>query len=151
MSFYASNNRIWVTDANGATMFDTNRKMPAVTSVFRGSMTIGGVPAGAARTTRSHLIGNAPHGAEFVLATNRVTGVGSYPWANSFFNAGGSFITNLGWHVVSGTWRVGLCRSLSYIVSGGRIYLVEDYYNLFPGLSMDSFNLNYTVYIGSFT
>lgn len=34
MSFYASNNRIWITDTDGTLVFDTNNDMPSIIGVY---------------------------------------------------------------------------------------------------------------------
>jgi hypothetical protein len=149
MSFYASNNRIFITDTGGQAVFDTDWKMPAITSIINGSMNFN-TRGNTGQTTVNHFIANVSASPEFVLSTSLITGNSTYPWVNTRFNSSGSTLTNLGWNLTD-TWRLAGARTITFFVSGGQLFIREEYYNQFPSLQLASFSLSYKVYLGSFT
>lgn len=148
MSFYASNNRIYLTNTGGQVVFDTDWKMPAITNTVTGSITLPS-RGNTGQTAVNHYLANVFGSAEFVLATASISGGPRYPWVGTMFNSSGSVLTNLGWNT-TGAWRLAGARSVSFFTSGGALYLREEFYNQFPTLQLASFTLNYRVYIGSF-
>ena len=152
MSFYASNNKIRVTNSTGSDIFNTDWKMPAITSTLSGTKAM--ASRGTGNTTPvvvNHDLGAAPYSPSFVLAVAKITNYSGYPWANTMFNSSGSIISNLGWADVGGlNWRIKGARAITFYVSGGRLYLREEYYNGFNSLSLSSYNLEYKVYLGSY-
>jgi hypothetical protein len=150
MSFYASNNRIFLTNTGGQIVFDTDWKMPAITNIINGSMNFG-TRGNTGQTTVNHFIANVSASPEFVLSTSLITGNSAYPWINTRFNSSGSTLTNLGWSFTNGAWRLGGARTVTFFVSGGQLFIREEYYNQFPTLQLASFSLSYKVYLGSFT
>lgn len=149
MSFFASNDRIYLTNTAGTTVFDTEWKMPAVTSIISGSITLPS-RGGTTRVVTNHLLAPAPHNPEFVLATASISAGTGYPWVNTTFNSSGSVLTNLGWNLTD-AWRIAGARSITFIVLNGNLYLREEYYNQFPSLQLASFSISYKVYLGSFS
>jgi hypothetical protein len=148
MSFYASNNRIYLTNTGGQIVFDTDWKMPAITNTVTGSITLPS-RGNTGQTAVNHYLANVSGSAEFVLATASISGGPSYPWVGTRFNSSGSVLTNLGWNITD-VWRLAGARSISFFTSGGALYLREEFYNQFPTLQLASLTLNYRVYIGSF-
>lgn len=148
MSFYASNNRIYLTNTGGQVVFDTDWKMPTITNTVTGSITLPS-RGNTGQTAVNHYLANVSGSAEFVLATASISGGTSYPWVGTMFNSSGSVLTNLGWNITD-TWRLAGARSVSFFTSGSALYLREEFYNQFPALQLASFTLNYRVYIGSF-
>ena len=131
MSFYASNNNIRVTNSAGTDVFNTDWKMPAITSTLSGIKNM--VSRGTGNTTPvvvSHDLGAAPYTPDFVLAVAKISNYSGYPWAATMFNSSGSVISNLGWaDTGGGNWAIKGARAISFYVSGGRLYLREEYYN----------------------
>lgn len=150
MSFFAANDRIRVTNTAGTTIFDTDWKQPAITSIVSGSIAL---PTRGNTTTTvvNRDIAAAPFNPTFVLATARISGSTTYPWVGTTFNSSGSTLTNLGWNFVNNAWRLAGARTVTFLVSNGRLILREEYYNQFPTLQLASFTLTYKVYLGSFT
>jgi hypothetical protein len=150
MSFFASNNRIRLTNTANTTIFDTDWKQPTITSVVAGSISL---PTRGNTTTVvvNHDLGPAPFNPTFVLSTARISGSTTYPWVGTTFNSSGSTLANLGWALVSGVWRLAGARTVTFLVSNNRLILREEYYNQFPSLQLASFTLSYKVYLGSFT
>lgn len=151
MSFFASNDQIRIVNTAGATIFDTDWKQPAITGIVTGSRNIPSRSPTSGTQVVLHDIGAAPNNPEFVLASAKLTGAGSYPWSDTSFNSSGSVISNLGWNFVSGTWRVSGARALTFVVSSGRLLIREEYYNVFPTLALSSFTIQFRVYLGRFT
>lgn len=149
MSFYANNNRIYVTNTAGSIVFDTDRQMPAITSVVNGAFSIPARGPGVGQTVAYHDIGSASGSPEFVLGVASITGGSSYPWVNTMFNCSGSVLTNLGWNYTD-SWRLAGARAISFEVLNGRLYIREEYYNQFPTLNLATFTLNYKVYMGRY-
>lgn len=148
MSFYASNNRIYLTNTAGSIIFDTDWKMPAVTSVVNGSITLPS-RGNTGQTAVNHYLAAVSGSPEFVLATANIAAGPSYPWVNTMFNSSGSVLTNLGWNITD-TWRLAGARAVTFFVSGGALYLREEFFNQFPSLQLASFTINYRVYLGSY-
>lgn len=148
MSFQASNNKISVSNSAGSVIFDTDRKMPAVTSILSGNIALPS-RGGTGQTVTHHYLGAASGNPEFVLASSIITGSTSYPWVNTMLNTSGSTVTNLGWNYTD-TWRLAGARAVTFEVISGGLYLREEYYNQFPTLQLASFSLNYKVYLGRY-
>lgn len=150
MSFFAANDQIRITNADGNTVFDTNWKQPAVTSVIAGSISIPS-RGNSGVTVVNHDLAEAPFNPTFVLATAQIAGGSSYPWVGTTFNSSGSVLSNLGWNFTSGAWRLFGARTATFLVSGGRLILREEFYNQAPTLQLAAYTLTYKVYLGSFT
>jgi hypothetical protein len=150
MSFFASNNKISITNTANATIFDTDWKQPAITSILSGTFNLPARAPISGTQVILHNLGSAPASPEFVLVAGRITGGSDYPWGATNFNSSGSVITNLGWNFTD-TWRIGAARSISFIVQSGALFLREEYYNVFPTVSIVSFNIQYKAYLGRFT
>ena len=148
MSFYASNDRIYLTNTGGQVVFDTDWKMPAITNTVTGSITLPS-RGNTEQTAVNHYLANVSGSAEFVLATASISGGASYPWVGTMFNSSGSVLTNLSWNITD-AWMLAGARTVSFFTSGGALYLREEFYNQSPRLQLASFTLNYRVYIGSF-
>jgi hypothetical protein len=148
MSFYASNNRIYLTNTGGQVVFDTDWKMPVITNIVTGSITLPS-RGNTGQTAVNHYLANVSGSAEFVLTTASISGGTGYPWVGARFNSSGSVLTNLGWNITD-TWRLAGARSVSFFTSGGALYLREEFYNQSPARQLAAFTLNYRVYIGSF-
>lgn len=151
MSFFASNNEIRINNAANVEIFNTDWKQPAITSIVSGTFNLPSRSPISGAQLILHDIGAAANTPEFVLASAKLTGAGAYPWGDTSFNSSGSVISNLGWNFVSGTWRVSGARTLTFITQSGRLYLREEYYNVFPTLALSAFSLQYKVYLGRFT
>lgn len=149
MTFVATNNRIYITNTGGSVVFDTDRQMPAVTSVLTGNIDIPARGPGSGQTTASYYLGAATGNPQFVLSAAIITGSTTYPWVNTMFNSSGSVMTNLGWNYTD-TWRLAGARSVTFVVSGGGLYLQEEFYNQFASINLASFSLNYKVYLGRY-
>lgn len=148
MSFYASNNEIRIVNSSGQEVFNTSYQMPAITNIKAGDITISerGNTSGSTYTSYYDL-GEA--GADdFVLATFNLSGGSSYPWRNINMSAGGTVITNLGWHYHSNAWRLGAARGITFEINNGRARIREEYYNYFNTVKLKSFSLSYKAYIG---
>jgi len=150
MSFYANNDSIKITDASGNTVFDTDRKMPAITNILEGTIIVPARGRTTSQTNILHTISSVDSENNFVLSACKVTGGSSYPWRDTVFNASGSTITNLGWQIISGSWRLGASRTINFEVNGNTLQLREQYYNLFNTVSLASFTLNYKIYLGRY-
>jgi hypothetical protein len=150
MSFFAANDRIRVTNTNNITVFDTDWKQPTITSIVSGSINLP-TRGNTTRVVVNRNLAAAPFSPTFVLATADITGSTTYPWKGTRFNSSGSTLTNLGWSFTNNAWRLGGARAVTFLVSGGRLILREEYYNQFPSLQLASFTLNYKVFLGSFT
>lgn len=149
MSFTASNDLITITNTSGVEIFNTDWKQPAITSIVSGTLSVPNRSPVSSTQVVLHDIGAAANNPEFVLASAKVIGGGSYPWADTSFNSSGSVVTNLGWNFTD-TWRLAGARALTFIVSAGRLYVREEYYNVFPSLALSGFSLQYKVYLGRF-
>lgn len=148
MTFTASNNSVVIKNSAGTVIFDTDRKMPAVTSIASGSISIPS-RGGTGQTATMHYLGAANGNPEFVLGSAIITGATSYPWVNTMINSSGSTLTNLGWNYTD-TWRIAGARAITFEVISNALYLREEYYNQFPSLQLASFNLEYKVYLGRY-
>ena len=151
-AFNASNDRIWVTNAAGEIIFDTDRKMPAIIDVVEGQLTLPQRGPGANQTVVHHFVkGPLDIDPEFVFATGVITGGSTYPWRETTFNASGSIITNLAWHKPDDvTWYLGACRTITFIVLNKTLYVAEEYYNRMETFLLQAFTLKYKVYLGAF-
>ena len=152
MSFYATSDNIRLTNTSGTEVFNTDWKMPAITSTVTGSRSM--ASRGTGNTTpvvTNHDLGAAPYSPDFVLAVAEISNYSGYPWANTMFNCSGSIISNLGWSTTGGAnWVIKGARAITFYVSSGRLYLREEYYNGFNSLSLSSYDFNYKVYLGSY-
>jgi hypothetical protein len=152
MSFYASSDNIRITNSSGVEMFNTDWKMPAITSTLSGVIVMPSRGVGVTTTTVvNHDLGAAPYSPSFVLAVAKITNYSGYPWADTMFNSSGSVISNLAW-VDTGSlnWKIRGARTITFYVSAGRLYLREEYYNGLASLSLSSYDLTYKVYLGSY-
>jgi hypothetical protein len=146
MSFFANNNRIFVTDTADNMIFDTDSKMPSITSVASGSLYI---------TSRSpgndgfkvYNIQNVSYNPTFVLTMGYIVGDSDYPWSDTYFNASGTIITNLGWQ---SSWEIGVMRTLSFYVKDNVLCLEENWFSHFSSISTKGFTIDFTCYLGSF-
>jgi hypothetical protein len=150
MSFTASNDRIIVSDANDLVVFDTDRKMPAITSVVSGTFNLSSRGTGQSQTVVNHLLANIQYNPEFVLAVASISGSASYPWVGTMFNSSGSTITNLSWGFTSGAWRLGAARAITFEVINNQLFLREEYFNVNPTLAIAAVSLEYKAYLGSY-
>lgn len=162
MSFRADNNRIHVTDTSGNIVFDTNRKMFAVTDHVVGSTTIANKPPDFLSTGnyQHQVLANINPNADFVMGHCRaVSGPADGGLPNiGVFNAGGSVLW--GWAVISRTgaspnemWANWIFH---FVASGGQLLLTEEWFNKYTGV-WDSANLtlvggtiSYSLYCGTF-
>lgn len=150
MSFFADNNKITITNPDGSTRFSTDRKMPAIVDVRSGSITLPSRSAGSSGTV-FHNLGTTTSFADFITSNSRLSGVGQYPWSDVNISSSGSLITNIGWRDIGSlTWRFAGFRCINFELSNGTVLLREDYWNGFPTISLQSFTINYILYIGRF-
>lgn len=151
MSFYASNNRIHITDASGNITFDTDRKMPAIIDVIQGTIVIPSRGTTSSQKTVFHNIGITNSASNFILASSYIDGGSTYPWRDTHFNASGSVLSNLGWQDIGSlTWRLAAARTITFEVNNGTVRIREEFYNLFGSVQLASFTLSYKLYIGRF-
>ena len=167
MSFEASNNRIKVTNTAGATVFDTDRRMPHITTVLSGSLTLPARPDGFGDTLgTAYLLGAAPHGETiiFPMVTTPIAGWNggsmSVPWQNVPFQATGTTIIAAGaYYEQENFWRLVtyFIRTISFAIHNGNVYLIENYCAYWPGTTGGGGNyaypaqttVNYKVYLGA--
>lgn len=146
MSFFASNNRIYVKDTENNIVFDTKRKMPAITSVVSSSLNI---PARSAGNdgNKVYNIQEVSYNPTFVLSIGYITGNSNYPWHNTHFNSSGTIITNLGWQ---SSWKIGVMRTISFFIQNNILYIEENWFSHFNSVSTKGFTIEFTCYLGSF-
>ena len=110
MSFYTENNRVFVTDSGGETVFDTDRRMLYIHSKVTASFTI----TNTSSTSRDHLVATLPRPADFILGRiiNLSNGRG--------FDANGSFVDS-----VLLNYGFAYVRILTPVVNGSNIFIQE--------------------------
>lgn len=161
MSFYANNNRIYVTDTVSNIVFDTDRKMFAVTDHIVGTVSIANKSSGSevAEQYQSQYLATINPNADFVMGHCRaVSGPGDGGLPNiGIFNAGGSILW--GWVVYS---RGGSARKTMYagwifhfVAGGGQLLLTEEWWNIRvlssdPSYTLVGGTINYSLYCGTF-
>lgn len=148
MSFYGANNEIRITSSIGTEVFNTSNNMPAITDIKAGSITINERSSNSGATDTKFYDLGAVNSSDFVLVSFELSGGSTYPWRDINMSAGGTVITNLGWHQVNGTWKLGAVRGITFEVDNGRARIREEYYNYFNSVKLKSFTLNYKAYVG---
>lgn len=140
MSFYASNNRIWVTNSAGSMVFDTAKKMPVIIGSVSGSFSIRGLQ----NETLNIVLGYCDPAANFLFPTLRMT-VNS---PNAFvpqgvpFSCPGSLLLSAAW--AGSSLYSGACMSI--VQEGGAIIARKSgRIEVADGLSFD-----YKIYAGRF-
>jgi hypothetical protein len=151
MAFYADSGVIEITDTSLNTVFSTDWKMPTITHVFSGSLSIPARGRTTSNANVNYFIGSVDATSNFSVSTGKIVGGSTYPWRDTYFNSSGSVLTNLGWADLGNrNWRIRAARSLSVKIVNGSVYISEEYYNLFQTLSLRSFTFTYKIYIGRF-
>ena len=154
MSFFASNNRIRVTNSGGTPVFDTDRKMPAILTTLSGTITTASYVGDIGEVY--HDLGAAPAGTELVFPTFRLTYPDlrpEYLWLPL-----GVPISAVGSTLVFGGWSLdwapeeafNIAAFVTFVVGNGRLYLYLDYSDQ-EAKGIPRMTFNYKVYLGRFT
>lgn len=143
MSFEAANDRIVIRDGSKI-VFDTRRKMPLITQVFAGTLTM---PRRDSTISASytHTIGPVIGNPEFVLPVAKVTYADT--WPNINISLAGTL------HTTYGSYYDTLIASrlFTFMVQSGNLILRERIYLLYPDIWSDASTFEYKVYLGRYT
>jgi hypothetical protein len=154
MSFLAQSDLIRITNNSGGVVFDTTRKMPILTSIINGSLSM---PARGpnASGTAVYDLGGTIMNPVFIFPTLTVfqgsVGGGVVGTPNGVpFCANGSAVTFAKWTFTDVGWRLTGARVLTCVLSGGRVYLWEDWSEYEGANLVPSASVAYRIYVGQF-
>lgn len=162
MSFFASNGRIRVTNTGGATVFDTDRRMPHIVRTITGSIVL---PAQTlSRGSTTYNLGFAGEGANFLFPSLNAT----FSYGSTTNNApiglqsgvsyacSGSVVLLSRWAwdpgdgASSDTIEFSGARILSVGIQDGNCILVDQWAEDY-GITHQPVTLAYKIYLGTFT
>lgn len=142
MSFHAANNRIALTNRNGETIFDTDRKMPVIVGSLSGSVHFAGL--GDFQSVVNVALGPCDPRVDFVYPTLLVSSSSASQYVNGGipFSAPGSFL-------LSAAWQGSSVYSLSIltVVKDGEMIVMRKRGRIEV---TDGVTVQYKVYLGRF-
>ncbi|WP_037460078.1 hypothetical protein [Skermanella stibiiresistens] len=157
MSLNMASDRIHVTNAAGQTVFDTNRRMFAITNLLTGTVSIADKPSNNNRMQRATtVLGSINSEADFVMGQVKAVSApagGGLPNVG-VFSAGGTIVW--GWYredvqrTMRGLWTI------TFRAVSGQLLLEEEWWNQNSGthpslnLTLVGGTLSYRIHAGTF-